>query len=205
MKRSVLALVLMAGSLFGQTVNSSKEATSQPQGSTTPGLGAQSAAESETAVAKPKIDPTKEADIRQFMELAGVSQLALQLMDGMEKNIRPLMVNAFPPGAYREQLIDLFFAKFHQKATPKQILDLAVPVYDKYYSDEDIKGLIKFYQSPLGKKLAATQPKLSAEIQEIGKTWGENAGRDSMTEVLAEHPELAEAIKAAQKPLLPPE
>ena len=110
------------------------------------------------------------------MELAGVSQLALQLMDGMEKNIRPLMVNAFPPGAYREQLIDLFFAKFHQKATPKQILDLAVPVYDKYYSDEDIKGLIGFISrrwEKAGRNAAKTLSTDSRGSEDMGRECGE--------------------------------
>ena len=94
-------------------------------------------------------------------------------MDAMEENIRPLLANSFPPGEYRETLIDLFFAKFHAKAGGQQILDLAVPVYDKYYSADEVKALIKFYESPLGQKMASTQPKLSRELQEVGRKWGE--------------------------------
>jgi len=195
MKAYAVAFVLIASSLYAQTKSSPDEFPPKPQ----------SAPESATGAAKSKVDPTKEADIRRFMELAGVATMAVQIMDGMEKSMKPLMVNAFPPGTYRDRLIDLFFAKFHEKAGPKQLLDLAVPVYDKYYTAEDIKGLVQFYESPLGKKLSLTQPKLAAELQEIGRQWGEGLGRDSMVEVLGEHPDLAEALKAAQKPLLPPE
>jgi hypothetical protein len=152
-----------------------------------------------------KIDPVEEADIRRLMELAGTRLLLTQMMDAMEKSIKPLMVNALPPGEYRAKLIDLFFAKFRSKAVPQQLLDLAVPTYDRYYTHEEITGLIQFYETPLGQKLASVQPKMSGELQDAGRTWGEGLGRDSMREVLAEHPELATAMEAAKKGIIPPE
>lgn len=133
------------------------------------------------------------------MDLAGTRLFVTQLMDGMEKSLKPLMIGALPPGEYREKLIDLFFTKFNSKGSPQQFLDLAVPTYDRYYSHEEIKGLIRFYETPLGQKLASVQPKMSAELQEVGRKWGEGVGRDSMVEVLAEHPELATALEAAKK------
>jgi Uncharacterized protein conserved in bacteria (DUF2059) len=40
--------------------------------------------------------------------------------------------------------------KFKSKADPLQLLDSIVPLDDKHLSDEDIQGLIQFYQTPLG-------------------------------------------------------
>ena len=85
------------------------------------------------------------------------------------------------------------------------MLDLAVPIYDKNFSDQEIKSLIEFYQTPLGQKTIATLPKLSAELREEGRKLGESIGRDSMMEVLSEHPELADAMNAAQKNSATPE
>ncbi len=102
----------------------------------------------------PKIDPAKETDIRRLLEVAGSKATAMQMMTDMEKNIRPLLTNSFPPGEYREKLIELFFEKFHSKTDSQKLLDIAVPVYDKYLSDDDVKGLIQFYSTPLGKKLS---------------------------------------------------
>jgi hypothetical protein len=150
-----------------------------------------------------KIDAAKEADIRRLMDLAGTGLLVTQVMDGMEKDIKPLMMNALPPGEYREKLVDLFFAKFHAKAVPQQLLDLAVPEYDKYYTHEEIKGPIQFYGTPLGQKLVSVQPKMTGALQDAGRKWGEGLGRDSMLEVLAEHPELATALQAAKKATQP--
>jgi uncharacterized protein len=191
--RTATICFLLVGSLFAQTKGPSPVLLSKPQAAPDP-----------TSSSGPvRIDAAKEADIRRLMDLAGVRQLVMQVMDGMEHNIKPLMMNALPPGEYRQRLVDLFFAKFHSKADLGQLVDFAVSVYDKYYTHEEIKGLIQFYESPLGQKLAATQPKMTGELQEAGRKWGEGLGRDSMIEVLSEHPELATALQAAKRATQP--
>jgi hypothetical protein len=154
--------------------------------------------EAKPSAEQPKIDPVKEADIRKLMELSGSKALATQTMDGMEKSIKPLMANSLPPGEYRDTLIDLFFAKFHARRNTQQLLDLAVPIYDKYFSDQEIKGLIEFYGTPLGQKALGVLPKLMGELQAAGRVWGDGIGRQCMIEVLAENPELAKGLSAAQ-------
>jgi hypothetical protein len=165
----------------------------------TPASATQKAAASKPAsVAALKIDPAKEADIRRLLEIVGTKALVKQNMDAMTKSIKPLLTGSLPPGEYREKLVDLFFAKFSSKADIQHLLDLAVPIYDKNFSHQEIRGLIEFYQTPLGQKAVSTLPQLSLELQEEGRKWGENLGRDTMMEVLNEHPDLAEAITAAQ-------
>jgi len=126
-----------------------------------------------------------------------------QMMETMGDTVRPLMANALPPGDYREKLIDLFFVKFKSKADLQQLLDSIAPLYDKYLSDEEIKGLIQFYQTPLGQKTVKVMPKLMAESQEKGSKWGEELGRQSMLEVLSEHPELEKAMEDARRAPVP--
>jgi len=144
-----------------------------------------------------KIDPAKEADIRRLLDLVGTKGLVVQTMDSMSRSIKPLLTNSLPPGEYREKLVDLFFGKFSSKADVQHLLDLAVPIYDKNFSHQEIRSLIEFYQTPLGQKAIATVPKVSAEMQEQGRKWGEDLGRQCMMEVLSEHPELADALNAA--------
>ncbi len=157
------------------------------------------AAAAKASRARVQVEQAKEADIRRLLDLTSAGALATQTMDSMEGNIRPLMTNSFPPGEYRENLIDLFFEKFHSKRDPQQLLDLAVPIYDKYYSDDEIKQLIHLYETPMGQKMLKVMPKVLGELQAAGEKWGEGMGRQSMTEVLAEHPELEKALQAAQK------
>jgi len=141
----------------------------------------------------------KQADIRRLLELTGAAGLAAQSMDGLEKSIRSLMSDSLPPGDYRDQLVDLFFQKFRSKRDAAQLVDLVIPIYDKYYTDEEIKSLIQFYETPVARKMLAVLPKVLEESQAAGNKWGEDLGRESMTEVLAEHPELQAALEDASK------
>jgi|SRR5579859_4268049 len=148
---------------------------------------------------KAKMDSAKEADIRRLLDLTGVKALVAQTMDGMQQSIKPLVANSLPPGDYREKLIDLFFVKFRSKTDGQHLLDMAVPIYDKYFSHEEIRGLIQFYGTPLGQKTVSVIPQLMGELQEEGRKWGGDLGRESMQEVLAEHPDLLQALEAAEK------
>jgi hypothetical protein len=145
------------------------------------------------------IDPAKEADIRRLLDVVGTKALMTQVMNQMEAGLRPTMTQALPPGDYRAQLVDLFFEKFTSKFSVDALLDLIVPIYDKYLSDDDIKGLIQFYGTPLGQKAISVLPKVTSESQAQGEILGQRIGRESMTEVLSEHPDLATALQAAQQ------
>jgi hypothetical protein len=159
----------------------------------------QSVAAAARANKSPKIDPAKEAAIRRLLDITGASTLATQTMDQMEKDMRPLIANALPAGDYREKLLDLFFEKFRSKRDPADLINLVVPVYDKYLSDDDIKGLIQLYQTPIGRKVIEVLPKVAAESQAAGAKWGEQLGRECMAEVLAEHPDLVKALEHSKK------
>lgn len=169
------------------------------QGQTASRPAAQPSAPAGAAGQQANMDPAKEADIRRLLELTGTKAVMNQMMDSMRQNIKPLMTNSLPPGEYREKLVNLFFAKFQAKADLKELLDKAVPVYDKYFSHDEIKGLLAFYQTPLGQKTISVLPKVTAEMTQAGQQWGEEMGRQCMQDVLAEHPDLAAALDASEK------
>ncbi len=148
-------------------------------------------------------DPAKEADIRHLLDVTGAKALMTQQMASMETTLRPLLTNSFPPGEYRDKLIQLFFEKFHSQADSETLIKLVIPVYDKYLSDEDIKGMIQFYSTPLGKKMIDVLPKLTAESNEAGQRWGQQMGRQTMIDVLQEHPDLREALEKAGRSATP--
>jgi uncharacterized protein len=193
----VLVVLLAAPSVQAKKAfqnSSAKPQTPAPQSTATSGSNSASTDQA-------KIDPAKEADIHRLLDLAGTKTAIRQTMEGMEKNIKPVITNSLPPGDYRPKLVDLFFEKFqsHLKEEIQELLDSAVPLYDKYFSREDIKGLIQFYETPLGQKALSVLPNLSMEIRGEGMRLGEKLGRQSMMEVLSEHPELQKALEDAQK------
>jgi hypothetical protein len=120
-----------------------------------------------------------------------------QIVAEMSGSIKPLMISSLPPGEYREKLVDLFFQKFQSKVRVDQLLDLTVPIYAKYFSKEEIEGLTRFYQTPLGQKALSVLPQTLAESQAESRKWGEQLGREAMVEVLEEHPDLKKALEEA--------
>jgi hypothetical protein len=130
--------------------------------------------------ASQKVDPATEADIRQLMDLLG-----------MKATVARTMKNTADAGPYRERLVQLFFEKFRTNMDPDYILNLTIPAYAQYLSDDEVKQLIQFYKTPLGQKWVSVQPKVAAGLAPTARSWGSKIARQSMTEVLQEHPDLA--------------
>ncbi|MGH8115611.1 MAG: DUF2059 domain-containing protein, partial [Rhodanobacteraceae bacterium] len=61
---------------------------------------------------------------------------------------------------------------FTNPATINQLISNLVPVFAKYYTDQDVRGMIAFYKTPLGKKVIATNPKIAQAGLQIGESWG---------------------------------
>ena len=145
------------------------------------------------------INPQKAADIRRLLQVTGAGGLAMQMMHGMETDLKPTIESALPPGEYRSKLVDLFLEKFESKVNSDGFVALLLPIYDRHFSDEEIKQLVAFYETPIGKKAVSELPKVVAESQQVGRQWGETAGQESMNEVLEEHPDLKKALEEAEK------
>ena len=45
-----------------------------------------------------------------------------------------------------------------------------VNIYEKHFTQDEIKDLIKFYESPTGKKLLETTPEISKDLMNSMKT-----------------------------------
>lgn len=59
-----------------------------------------------------------------------------------------------------------------------ELTEMLVPVYEKHLTIEDLKELIKFYESPTGKKFAKTTPLIMQETMQIGQQWGIKIGEE---------------------------
>lgn len=55
---------------------------------------------------------------------------------------------------------------------------MLVPVYSKYLTLDDLKVMIAFYETPVGKKYAANAPVIMQESMQVGALWGAKIGED---------------------------
>lgn len=59
----------------------------------------------------------------------------------------------------------------------KELVDMLAPVYYKYLTLEDLKGIITFYKTDLGQKFAAKTPLIMQESMQVGQQWGAQIGQ----------------------------
>ena len=57
-------------------------------------------------------------------------------------------------------------------ATLPSLFDKMAKVYMETYTHQDIKDMIKFYESPLGKKMAEKSGELATKSMAAGQEWG---------------------------------
>jgi len=60
-----------------------------------------------------------------------------------------------------------------QMAAKGGFLEMTIPIYDKYFTHKDIKGLLSLYQTKLGKKTIKVLPQLMQECMRAGQLWGQ--------------------------------
>lgn len=101
----------------------------------------QDADESEHSPA-PRIDPRKEALIRQVIAEAGTT---LHAEESIARMIATL-AQASP------ETPDLLWQRLRENVAPRAIFDIVIALYDRHYSLEEIKGLLYFYRSPAGQE-----------------------------------------------------
>jgi len=192
-------LALAQNAAHAQTGTTTAARQEQPQNKQTATIEEKSAHSAQDTAAKPatSVSPEKESAIRKLFEVSGIRESMQQMLGGSIETVRPTMRRMLPPGEYQEKLVDLFVERFSQKMKVDHLVELVIPIYDKYFSIEDIEGLTKFYETPAGKKALSKLTQVMMECQTAGAKFGEQAGRLAMAEVLAEHPDLQKALEDA--------
>ncbi len=151
----------------------------------------QAAQQDSAAAAKPSptksIDPQKESDIRSLLELIGARDTILEAANNSTEQYRQKLIALAPNDDKAQEAINSYLAVFQKKFDADALNDQLVAVYDKHYTDEEIRGLLQFFGSPLGQKAAAEMPKISKEIQLANRTLSTQAARDAWQEFHAQN------------------
>ena len=61
---------------------------------------------------------------------------------------------------------------------------LIIPVYHKHFSHAEIKDMISFYETELGRKLIEVMPVLVQESMTVGQQWGQSIAPEIQIKVL---------------------
>ncbi len=104
------------------------------------------------------------------------------VVSGSEKSYQAVVKQMFTmfKQQYSDVELDLWgdLEKEFSKTSLNDLTEMLVPVYSKYMTLEDLKELIKFYETPVGKKFAKNTPLIMQESMQIGQQWGMKVGQD---------------------------
>ena len=144
-----------------------------------PQANAQTLGEAAAAARKaPALDPELRADIEKLMLVTGAANLAMQLAaqvtDAFLNSVQKTAQDPIPPRMI-EIVREVLNTEFATGFNGPEIRDQMIALYAKYFTREEVKGLIAFYESDLGRKAVASLPSLMREGGEIGQRWAQDS------------------------------
>lgn len=134
-----------------------------------------------------RVDPAKDADIRSLMELVGARRLAKDAAAKGAEQLRENLVATLPASDRGQQFVNAFVADYQKRFNSDDVTNQLVGIYDKHFTDDEIKGLLQFYGSPLGRKLAAETPKIQAEIEAANHAVSTKVAADVLRDLPSEY------------------
>jgi len=189
--KAVLALVIIYVGTFFLVIQGASQNSAQasPQGS--------SSGQSNTTPrpANPSIDPAKEADIRSLMELVGARDLVQDGENAAVEQSREKLLATVPNNEKGQAFVNAFATSYEKKFDVDQVTDQLEEFYDKHFTEDEIKGLLQFYGSPLGQKVAAEMPKIGHETQAAIRAANTKAAKDALAELKQQNPEVGQSAR----------
>jgi uncharacterized protein len=148
-------------------------------------------------------DSTKEASIRQLMDLTGAKTLGAQMMTTGMEQFRASITESQPDNPRAKQFIDAFVAKFQKHFDPDSLSQKMIPIYDKYLNQEDLDALLNYYQSPLGQRMLKVLPEIARESQQAGFLLGQKAAQETLEDLKADYPDFVSPKEDEKRPANP--
>ncbi|HEV2103969.1 MAG TPA: DUF2059 domain-containing protein [Candidatus Acidoferrum sp.] len=188
--KAVLALIVIYIGTFLVAIQggSFAEVQAAPQASSTAQSG---------ELAASAIDPAKEADIRALLELVGAHDQVQDSMTRAAEQYREKLLETVPNNQQGQAFVNVVISSYEKKFDVDAVTEQLISVYDKHYSDEEIKGLLQFYGSPLGQKVAAESPKIGREIQESIRISSGKAAKEALQEAKQDNPGVGQNARLA--------
>jgi uncharacterized protein len=149
---------------------------------------------------KSGIGTAKEADIRSLMELIGARDTVQEATMRSTEQIRATLVATVPSNERGQQFVNSFISDYQKKFSADGVTSRMVGIYDKHFTDDEIKGLLQFYGSPLGQKFAAELPKITTEILAADRAEGTRVAREVLQDLQTEYPTIGAEARLNEQP-----
>ena len=79
-----------------------------------------------------------------------------------------------------------FWNDFMAEVSPDDLVNMVIPIYQKYLTEDDVQAINRFYDSPAGRKLIQSQPMIMRESMMQGQAWGQKLAKKVIERYKAE-------------------
>jgi uncharacterized protein len=134
------------------------------------------------------IDPAKDSDIRALLELVGARDQVQDSVKQIAEQYREKLLATVPNNEKGQNFVNTAINEYEKRYDVDHVTEQLVSLYDKHYTDDEIKGLLQFFGSPLGQKAAAENPKIFREVQEATRAEATRAVREALQQAKLENP-----------------
>jgi uncharacterized protein len=159
------------------------------------GVDAATTASIQGANSSGTLEAGKEADIHALLELVGAKDGIQDAANASIEQMREKLKESVPGNEKGQSFVSAFTTSYEKKFDAGAVTEQLAGIYDKHFSDEDIKSLLQFYGSPVGQKVAAEMPKISREILAVTRAASTKAAREALTEVKQQNPEVGQTAR----------
>ena len=201
----VIAALLVAGPALGQTPAQSPPVQHQPG---VPAAQPSQQTKPQAVPATPqqpaeKVDSEKEKAIRHLMDLNGSAKLADNMTEAMAFQVKSAMSRNLPADRL-QKFMDDFSQKLSSRSPANEVASAEVSTYSQHFTMEDLRGMIQFYESPVGQRMAKALPQVMQESQKSAADIERNAALATLKDMTDDYPELKTMLPGEQKPSLGP-
>lgn len=108
----------------------------------------------------------KIADIKRLLEVMNSEQMSETMLDSMTPLLKQQVGEKIKENSAKEKFDSTMDAMMDEvKELSNKLVNVElVNIYDKHFTHEEIKDLIKFYESPTGKKILEKSPEITKEL-----------------------------------------
>lgn len=134
------------------------------------------------------IDPVKEKEIRSLLELIGARDTIQDSATAATEQYRQRVIETSTNTDRANALAASYQTEFQKAFNADAVSNQLVAIYDKHFTEDEIKGLLEFYGSPLGQKVATEMPKIGREMQFVARQASSQAAHQAWQNLRADRP-----------------
>ena len=122
---------------------------------------------------------------KQIVEIKGVKAMFDPLVRGVVEKAKDVFLQTnFMWAKDLNEVAAIMQKEYAPRAN--ELVDAAARIYASHFTEAELKGILSFYQSPLGQKMIVEEPKALDESMANAGKWGDNLSEEVMARMRAE-------------------